>query len=122
MINGGTIDNVETKPSNGIRNSLAIPTTAVGFFEAAMQQQMMQNRLMGGSSMMADLALPHLTAAINNQPSHQLFNHGVCLWPSCETMCDTYMTFIHHLNSVHKLDDRSTAQCRVQMQVGRKFL
>lgn len=77
-----------------------------------------------------DLTLTHLAAAINSTaagggflhlqqapPSHPLYQHGVCVWPSCEAPCDTFTAFASHLNTVHTLDDRSTAQCRVQMQV-----
>ncbi|XP_077059416.1 forkhead box protein P4 isoform X3 [Siphateles boraxobius] len=49
--------------------------------------------------------------------SHPLFGHGECKWPGCEALCDDMGQFIKHLNSEHALDDRSTAQCRVQMQV-----
>ncbi|XP_054721871.1 forkhead box protein P1-like isoform X2 [Uloborus diversus] len=50
-------------------------------------------------------------------PTHLLYGHGVCKWPGCETFCDDYQDFIKHLNVEHQLDDRSTAQARVQMQV-----
>uniref|UniRef100_A0A8C9JSN8 Forkhead box P4 n=1 Tax=Panthera tigris altaica TaxID=74533 RepID=A0A8C9JSN8_PANTA len=40
--------------------------------------------------------------------SHPLYGHGECKWPGCETLCE---------DLEHALDDRSTAQCRVQMQV-----
>uniref|UniRef100_A0A8D0H8A7 Forkhead box P1 n=1 Tax=Sphenodon punctatus TaxID=8508 RepID=A0A8D0H8A7_SPHPU len=49
--------------------------------------------------------------------SHPLYGHGVCKWPGCEAVCDDFQSFLKHLNSEHALDDRSTAQCRVQMQV-----
>ncbi|ERL94712.1 hypothetical protein D910_11986, partial [Dendroctonus ponderosae] len=48
---------------------------------------------------------------------HHLYGHGVCKWPGCETICDDIHAFIKHLNTEHTLDDRSTAQARVQMQV-----
>ncbi|XP_022239867.1 forkhead box protein P1-like isoform X2 [Limulus polyphemus] len=48
---------------------------------------------------------------------HPLYGHGVCKWPGCETVCESYQTFNRHLNKEHQLDDRSTAQARVQMQV-----
>ncbi|XP_023241921.1 forkhead box protein P1-like [Centruroides sculpturatus] len=48
---------------------------------------------------------------------HPLYGHGVCRWPGCETVCDTQQAFLKHLNTEHQLDDRSTAQARVQMQV-----
>ncbi|XP_061817390.1 forkhead box protein P2 [Nerophis lumbriciformis] len=52
-----------------------------------------------------------------NGGSHPLYGHGVCKWPGCESICDDFGQFLKHLNNEHALDDRSTAQCRVQMQV-----
>ncbi|XP_018418528.1 PREDICTED: forkhead box protein P1 [Nanorana parkeri] len=49
--------------------------------------------------------------------NHPLYGHGVCKWPGCEVVCDDFPSFLKHLNNEHALDDRSTAQCRVQMQV-----
>ncbi|XP_074534045.1 forkhead box protein P2-like [Halichoeres trimaculatus] len=49
--------------------------------------------------------------------AHALYAHGVCNWPGCEWVCENVSQFIRHLCSEHALDDRSTAQCRVQMQV-----
>ncbi|XP_059415919.1 forkhead box protein P1-B-like isoform X4 [Carassius carassius] len=49
--------------------------------------------------------------------SHPLYGHGVCKWPGCEAVFEDYQSFLKHLNNEHALDDRSTAQCRVQMQV-----
>ncbi|CAJ1056233.1 forkhead box protein P2-like [Xyrichtys novacula] len=49
--------------------------------------------------------------------THALYTHSVCNWPGCEWMCENLSQFIRHLSSEHALDDRSTAQCRVQMQV-----
>uniref|UniRef100_A0A670IWS4 Forkhead box P2 n=1 Tax=Podarcis muralis TaxID=64176 RepID=A0A670IWS4_PODMU len=68
--------------------------------------------------------------------SHTLYGHGVCKWPGCESICEDFGQFLkttcvnmwikthpfmfvnpRHLNNEHALDDRSTAQCRVQMQV-----
>nr|CAH7739167.1 unnamed protein product [Callosobruchus chinensis] len=48
---------------------------------------------------------------------HHLYGHGVCRWPGCEAICEDLQTFMKHLNTEHTLDDRSTAQARVQMQV-----
>ncbi|XP_034019610.1 forkhead box protein P2 isoform X3 [Thalassophryne amazonica] len=52
-----------------------------------------------------------------NGGSHPLYGHGVCKWPGCENICEDFGQFLKHLNNEHALDDRSTAQCRVQMQV-----
>ncbi|KAL1493242.1 hypothetical protein ABEB36_011333 [Hypothenemus hampei] len=49
--------------------------------------------------------------------NHHLYGHGVCKWPGCETVCEDVQAFNKHLNTEHTLDDRSTAQARVQMQV-----
>ncbi|KAM9376032.1 forkhead box protein P4-like [Pholidichthys leucotaenia] len=49
--------------------------------------------------------------------AHVLFSHGFCNWPGCESVCESFSQFIKHMSSEHTLDDRSTAQCRVQMQV-----
>ncbi|XP_036839463.1 forkhead box protein P4 isoform X7 [Oncorhynchus mykiss] len=76
----------------------------------------------------ADLGDEHLTPYSKGGPlsnshheehagSHPLYGHGECKWPGCEALCDDMGQFIKHLNNEHALDDRSTAQCRVQMQV-----
>ncbi|KAL1021036.1 hypothetical protein UPYG_G00007890 [Umbra pygmaea] len=49
--------------------------------------------------------------------THPLYGHGMCKWPGCETVFGDFQAFLKHLNSEHNLDDKSTAQCRVQMQV-----
>ncbi|KAM8893212.1 forkhead box protein P4-like [Spinachia spinachia] len=49
--------------------------------------------------------------------TRSLYAHGVCNWPGCESPCGTLSQFVRHIGSQHALDDRSTAQCRVQMQV-----
>ncbi|XP_030589972.1 forkhead box protein P1-B-like isoform X1 [Archocentrus centrarchus] len=51
------------------------------------------------------------------QNSHPLYGNGMCKWPGCETVFGDFQAFLKHLNSEHTLDDKSTAQCRVQMQV-----
>ncbi|XP_029995781.1 forkhead box protein P1-B-like isoform X2 [Sphaeramia orbicularis] len=53
----------------------------------------------------------------NTQNSHPLYGNGMCKWPGCETVFGDFHAFLKHLNSEHTLDDKSTAQCRVQMQV-----
>ncbi|XP_067302742.1 forkhead box protein P1a isoform X2 [Pseudorasbora parva] len=53
----------------------------------------------------------------HSQSAHPLYSHGVCKWPGCDTVFGDFQSFLKHLNSEHALDDKSTAQCRVQMQV-----
>ncbi|KAM7341287.1 forkhead box transcription factor P [Cochliomyia hominivorax] len=48
---------------------------------------------------------------------HPLYAHGVCRWPGCELPLEDMSTFVKHLKTEHHLDDRSTAQARIQMQV-----
>ncbi|XP_038067546.1 forkhead box protein P1-like isoform X4 [Patiria miniata] len=52
-----------------------------------------------------------------NSSSHPLYAHSMCKWPGCETVCDDFQAFLKHLSTEHALDDRSTAQARVQLQV-----
>uniref|UniRef100_A0A673X6C0 Forkhead box P4 n=1 Tax=Salmo trutta TaxID=8032 RepID=A0A673X6C0_SALTR len=63
------------------------------------------------------LSLPPSPSHEEHACSHPLYGHGECKWPGCEALCDDMGQFIKHLNNEHALDDRSTAQCRVQMQV-----
>uniref|UniRef100_A0A669F8Z4 Forkhead box P1b n=1 Tax=Oreochromis niloticus TaxID=8128 RepID=A0A669F8Z4_ORENI len=60
---------------------------------------------------------PRSTLEEPSPHSHPLYGHGVCKWPGCEAVFDDFQSFLKHLNNEHALDDRSTAQCRVQMQV-----
>ena len=53
----------------------------------------------------------------NDEDGHPLYGHGVCKWSGCDTPCESRNNFLKHLKEEHQLDDRSTAQARVQMQV-----
>ncbi|XP_060586742.1 forkhead box protein P1-like isoform X2 [Ruditapes philippinarum] len=46
-----------------------------------------------------------------------LYRHGVCKWPGCDTECSDMTSFTKHLCGEHTLDDKNTAQARVQMQI-----
>lgn len=49
---------------------------------------------------------------------HSLYgNGGVCSWPGCEKFFDDIQIFTKHLNSIHRVDDKSTADLRVQKNV-----
>jgi hypothetical protein len=54
-------------------------------------------------------------AAVDSK--HSLYSHGVCKWTGCETHCDDISQFLKHVTTEHVLDDKSTAQARVQMQI-----
>ncbi len=49
--------------------------------------------------------------------SHPLFSHGVCRWTGCEAPLADMVDFLGHLECEHVLNDRSTAQTRVQVQI-----
>ncbi|XP_076169338.1 forkhead box transcription factor P isoform X4 [Ptiloglossa arizonensis] len=53
----------------------------------------------------------------SNDTIHILYGRGVCKWPTCEAICEDYQAFLTHLNTEHTLDEKSTANTRVQMAV-----
>ncbi len=53
----------------------------------------------------------------SSSPHHPLFSHGVCRWTGCETPLEGAAEFRRHLEREHVLNDRSTAQTRVQVQI-----
>ena len=46
-----------------------------------------------------------------------LLGPGLCKWTGCDARCDDAPEFQKHIVSEHVLDDKSTAQARVQMQI-----
>lgn len=44
-----------------------------------------------------------------------LYQHGLCGWTGCEAVCDDKQSFRSHMSSQHILDDKSTAQIRIQI-------
>ena len=51
-----------------------------------------------------------------DESTHPLFIHGMCRWTSCELGgFKTIESFREHLSRDHILDERSTAQTRVQV-------
>jgi len=57
------------------------------------------------------------TSTESSLRQHPLFSHGSCKWTGCETHCSDLTAFLRHISSEHVLDDKSTAQARVQMQI-----
>ena len=41
----------------------------------------------------------------------------MCKWTGCEAHCADIGQFLKHVTTAHVLDDKSTAQTRVQMQI-----
>lgn len=52
-----------------------------------------------------------------SEDKHPLYHHGMCRWAGCETAFDSFAKFQEHLGHVHTLNERSTAQVRVQIQI-----
>jgi len=48
---------------------------------------------------------------------HPLFASNKCQWIGCETHCQTFHEFLHHLQKDHPLSEKSAAQTKVQMQI-----
>jgi len=50
---------------------------------------------------------------------HTLYSQdtGVCKWTGCDARCEDMAEFTKHITAEHVLDDKSTAQARVQMQI-----
>ncbi len=103
------------KGSNGVMNGLS--PAAILAAQAQAQQQVHASGRPVSELTLSQLGIGLATETGEQSPTNPLYQHGVCTWPSCETVCDNYLAFAQHLGSVHQLDDRSTAQCRVQMQV-----
>ena len=53
---------------------------------------------------------------LSNFNFHEFFV-GLCKWTGCDARCDDGTEFQKHIVSEHVLDDKSTAQARVQMQI-----
>lgn len=49
--------------------------------------------------------------------SKTLYRHGICIWPGCESPCESLGSFTKHVREEHRQDGRGAAQLRVQMQV-----
>ncbi|XP_041860226.1 forkhead box protein P1 isoform X2 [Melanotaenia boesemani] len=46
-----------------------------------------------------------------------LFGSGLCRWPGCGAVTEDFSSFLKHLHSEHRHDDRSIAQWRVQQDI-----
>jgi hypothetical protein len=69
-------------------------------------------RILGNDNQ--DNVPPNTTSPIHQHP---LFQHGVCQWPGCDSNFNDLVSFLKHVGHEHVLDDKSTAQARVQMQI-----
>ncbi len=68
------------------------------------------------STLAADAAM--ISPPSSSDSVSKLFSHGHCSWPGCDAACPSDLgSFQRHLNASHPLDDKSTAQTRVQMQI-----
>lgn len=58
----------------------------------------------------------NVTAHINQAATHALYQHGICVWPNCNTPCESYGAFIQHLSQAHS-PDRSAQQYQAQIEL-----
>lgn len=63
------------------------------------------------------LDLSAIPGTSNAAPTHPLYQHGLCAWPQCSQPCETYGSFIQHLNHAHSADERSAQQYRAQIEM-----
>ncbi|KAJ3586817.1 hypothetical protein NHX12_013209, partial [Muraenolepis orangiensis] len=86
--------------------------------QMAIQQQLLQVQQQHLLNLQRQGLLSVLPNGLGDlQGGHALYGNGMCKWPGCESVFGDYQSFLKHLNTEHTLDDKSTAQCRVQMQV-----
>jgi len=59
-------------------------------------------------------------------PKHALFQpigsgpesqNGMCAWPECNQSCENFAAFIPDLRTVQVVDEKSTQQCRTQIEL-----
>ncbi|CRL08026.1 CLUMA_CG020893, isoform A [Clunio marinus] len=60
---------------------------------------------------------PALASLVVNHQQYSKYGRGACKWPGCDMIFDDLQTFTKHLNTKHSMDDCTTAQARIQMQV-----
>ncbi|KAI6215836.1 Transcription factor domain containing protein [Aphelenchoides besseyi] len=77
---------------------------------------------LGGSANSGGFDLHGSGRALSTPPStanqqHALYQHGVCAWPECSQQCDSYTTFVQHLNDTHQPNEHSIHHCHVQSEL-----
>ncbi|XP_076468978.1 uncharacterized protein LOC143299578 [Babylonia areolata] len=60
---------------------------------------------------------PSVAASADIPLNTALYRQKMCQWPGCEAHCDDFSTFARHLRHVHKVDDRSKTDVRVQLEL-----
>ena len=75
------------------------------------------NNKINGGNLVTKPPSPTIQNQNNSGVVEKLFSHGHCAWPGCDTSLPDSAAFFRHLSSHHNLDDKSTAQTRVQMQI-----
>ncbi|KAG5666752.1 hypothetical protein PVAND_014764 [Polypedilum vanderplanki] len=58
-----------------------------------------------------------LSNLVAGHQQYQKYGRGTCKWPGCDLIFEDLQTFTKHLNTEHNMDDCTTAQARIQMQV-----
>uniref|UniRef100_A0A3B3TNK5 Forkhead box protein P3-like n=1 Tax=Poecilia latipinna TaxID=48699 RepID=A0A3B3TNK5_9TELE len=63
---------------------------------------------------------PSVKIGLNNgipEGMSALFVSGLCRWPGCGVVSENFSTFLKHLHSEHRHNDKSIAQWRVQQDI-----
>ncbi|XP_032420879.1 forkhead box protein P3-like isoform X3 [Xiphophorus hellerii] len=63
---------------------------------------------------------PSVKTGLNNgipEGMSALFVSGLCRWPGCGVILENFSTFLKHLHSEHRHNDKSIAQWRVQQDI-----
>ncbi|XP_023197615.1 forkhead box protein P3-like isoform X1 [Xiphophorus maculatus] len=63
---------------------------------------------------------PSVKIGLNNgipEGMSALFVSGLCRWPGCGVILENFSTFLKHLHSEHRHNDKSIAQWRVQQDI-----
>ena len=106
--------------------SLVTPTSKTNSYNNKLHQSTKGLSLQGGSGShdhikdITNKTDQDVNLKINDmegdESTHPLFIHGMCRWTSCELVgFKTIESFREHLSRDHILDERSTAQTRVQV-------
>ncbi|KAI6189144.1 Fork-head domain-containing protein [Aphelenchoides besseyi] len=70
----------------------------------------------GGFDLHGSGRAPSTPPPTTNQ-QHALYQHGVCVWPECNQQCNSYATFLQHLNDAHQPNEHSIHRCHVQSEL-----
>lgn len=121
---------LSTSIANSLANAMAAATNSHNSTAMSMQSTTTNTHPTSGfnPNFFQNAPLEQLASELNNALTNfeninpelypgSLYHHNMCKWPGCDMYCDDFQNFVKHLNTEHGLDERNTAQARIQMQV-----